>query len=72
MRYLAFAGNRYYAAGGWNDYKGSYATFDEAVAAAFEYAKKENHDPDNIHDWWYQIVDTQSNEIVKEEGEPHC
>ncbi len=47
-RYLLFSGDEYYPLGGWNDFKGSFDTLEEAKEAK---EKLSGHD-------WYQIVDT--------------
>lgn len=48
-RYLVFAGDSYYTAGGWDDFHGSYNTLQEAKTAARD-AEKTRYD-------WTQIVD---------------
>lgn len=54
-RYLVFACDSYYPAGGWDDFKGSYDTLDEAKAAALEAEK--------VHDW-SDIVDCETGQRV--------
>jgi len=56
-RFLLFAGNTYYPAGGWNDLRGSFDTPEAAV----EYLTSTHSGLD-----WWQVVDTISNEVVKE------
>lgn len=53
-KYLLFAGEYYYPSGGFNDFKGSFDTMEDAQS--------------NIQDWhdWYHIVDSESLEIVKD------
>jgi hypothetical protein len=49
---LLFAGDDYYPRGGWNDYKGSYATFVEASAAGRAMLGKSM-------DWYHIVFDRQ-------------
>lgn len=56
-QFLLFSGDTYYPGGGWEDYKGDYATQEEAIAAS----KADEHD-------WFQIVDLQTTQIVHEGG----
>lgn len=57
-RFLAFAGSNYYPDGGWNDFKGSFETLEEAIKEL---------DPDIRTRWpseaplydWTHIVDTE-------------
>ena len=51
-RFLLFAGPVYYPGGGWNDFKGAFATEEEANDAA-----KNLH----IHDRWWHVVDSVTN-----------
>ena len=55
-RYLLFYGEAYYPIGGWNDYKGSFDTIEEAKALM----EKSEWKPD-----WYDIVDTETSEKVE-------
>lgn len=52
--YLLFAGGFYYPSGGWDDFRGSYSTPEEAkeVAESLTYI-----------DWWH-VVDSETEEIV--------
>ena len=43
--YLLFAGDNYYPCGGWDDYKGSFAT--EEAALEFLATKR--------YDWWHLV-----------------
>ena len=52
-RFLLFIGDTYHPKGGWEDFRSSHDTFDEAIKAA----ASKNGD-------WKQIVDTQAGEIV--------
>lgn len=54
-RYLLFVGDFYYPAGGWNDYKGCYATLEEAKDAGFKLQTDCS---------WAHIVDINAGEIV--------
>lgn len=58
-RYLLFAGQVYYASGGWRDYRGSFTDLVIAKLRAEELLNNE----DAIFDW-YHIVDVDSGEIV--------
>jgi hypothetical protein len=51
--YLLFAGANYYPAGGWDDFRGQFATVKAAVAAV-----------DARWDWWH-VVDVAGCVIVK-------
>lgn len=53
-RYLLFAGDRYYPAGGWQDFKGSFDSLTEAILAAV-----------NSFEWWH-VVDGYSGKVVEE------
>lgn len=55
-RFLIFANERYYPAGGWRDLIGSTETYNDALdlLLTFDYAE------------WFQIVDTETGQIVKE------
>ena len=55
IRYLVFAGPDYYPAGGWHDFVGAFATFEEADAKATAYTG----------DWAY-VVDLARLEIANE------
>jgi hypothetical protein len=44
-RYALFAGDTYYPSGGWYDFRGSFDSFEEALAAS----KEQDYD-------WYHIV----------------
>lgn len=52
-RYLLFAGDRYYPAGGWQDFKMDFDSVDPAVIAGGDY------------DWWH-VVDRATGEVVAE------
>lgn len=57
-RFLLFRGQTYYAAGGWNDFKGSFDTLEEAKATPkVEYC-----------DDWEHVIDTVSGNIVHQDG----
>jgi len=65
-RFLLFAGDYYYAAGGWADFRGSFATLDEARTEAM---KTEHRHPlsKDLETWW-QIVDAQTESVIEENG----
>ncbi len=46
-RFLLFSGSNYYPHGGWDDFRGSYDSCEEALAAP-------------RHGDWWQVVDTQT------------
>ena len=52
-RYLLFAGDTYYPAGGWRDFLGHFDTEEEAL----------DHLKTQPHDWW-EIVDAELVEVV--------
>lgn len=56
LRYLVFAFDSYYPAGGWNDFRGSYETPEEAVEAAENAGR----------DYW-QVVDAETGEVTRED-----
>jgi hypothetical protein len=65
--YLLFAGDTYYAKGGFHDYKGIYGSVGSAQKA---YSDLEENDPYNYE--WYHVVDANTFEIVdKSETQPH-
>lgn len=56
-RYLAFSGDNYYPAGGWDDFKGDF----DSLTEAFAIAKKDNEK----YGWWH-IIDRDTKEEVEE------
>lgn len=56
-RYMLFAGEYYYAAGGSHDYTGSYDVLEDAVAAGKNFIEKDTYT-------WFNIFDTQEDETV--------
>lgn len=62
-RYLLFAGDEYYPAGGWQDYKGRFDSVKEALKAAAGGTR--NLDFQGTWDWW-QIVDLATGKMVAE------
>lgn len=54
-RFAVFAGDVYYPCGGWNDYRESFDTLDEARRYVFNWACRA--------DWWH-IVDLTTREVV--------
>ena len=60
-RFLLFANDRFYPAGGWGDFLGDFAT-KEAAAAAFN--------PDAYSgDHWWEVVDTANGDVVAYGGD---
>lgn len=58
-RYLLFAGDQYYPVGGWDDFKGSFDTPDEAVDAI-----RHPTEPNGWRtDWWHVIDGTTGDEV---------
>lgn len=53
-RYLVFAGEDFYALGGWGDFCGDFDTEDEAFKAALDVPNSE----------WRHIVDTKTGKII--------
>lgn len=61
LKYALFAGSTYYPSGGWNDWRGSFSTIEEALIAGMDSV---------VHfgsgfDWWH-IVDQEAGEIIRE------
>jgi hypothetical protein len=63
LRYAVFAGDYYYPAGGWSDFRSAHATEPEALEAAID-AMTSGHEYTRP-DWW-QVVDLETMEIVKD------
>ena len=57
-RYILFAGEAYYPAGGWDDYIASFETLEEAKAAEKEKMKGYQYD-------WSHVVDLHTGRIVE-------
>ena len=57
LRFLLFTGSDYYPAGGWDDFKGSADTLEEALKAAKD-----------ANDSWVQIVDLETGEMINPEA----
>jgi hypothetical protein len=57
-RYLIFAGSNYYPSGGWDDFRGSTDTLDEATSIA----------KGGRHDWWH-VVDTHTETEVASDAD---
>ena len=62
-RYLLFCGFAFYPLGGWWDFEGSFDSITEAWA---EYRSKMNESGEPLD--WAHIIDTESGECVKSEG----
>jgi len=61
-RFLSFAGARYYAEGGWLDFRGVFSTADEAELVSLEWVTK-NEEPSG---GWWQVVDLEAMEVARE------
>jgi len=61
--FLLFSGMIYYAEGGWNDYRGSYFTADEAKT------KGQALILNGLG--WFHVVDLEQDKIVHEQGRSH-
>ena len=57
-RYWLFAGNSFYADGGFSDYRGSFDTIDEAQAEFVEVEKE------LYSEGWYHVFDSEMERIV--------
>lgn len=62
-RYLLFSGSSYYAAGGWNDYKGAFLKLETALAAGAEIVRRYKADRDGKDVWWH-VVDFLSESVI--------
>ena len=56
-RFAVFSGDKFYPSGGWNDFRSSHDTHDEARNAA------------TTGDWW-QIVDLMTGQVVEQGLKP--
>lgn len=56
LRYHLFAGDDYYPLGGWEDWRGAFATIEEALVAAADTRRSQ--------DWWH-IVDIAEHKIIR-------
>ena len=61
-RFLVFAGSDYYPAGGWHDFIGDFANYDEAKAKAMLYHDQRPVGKDRL--WWAHIVDLVNLKII--------
>ena len=64
QRYYLFAGDVYYASGGWHDLQGTYATFIEALRAARAWQEEHGIPSGNDDYAWHHIVDSVTGQIV--------
>jgi len=55
---LLFAGYRYYPKGGWEDFKGDFDTYQEALIEGEELLN------DGLGKDWYHVVDTENGNIL--------
>lgn len=61
LRFALFTGYAYYPSGGWEDFQGTYATLEEAMAAAHaDFAKGKG-------ERWYHVVDLSNGTIVAQD-----
>lgn len=58
--YLVFAFSQYYPSGGWKDFRGAFATKEEALVAA----------ANTRADWW-QIVNLETGRIIVTSDSPY-
>lgn len=58
--YMLFIGDKYYAAGGFNDFHSDYDTFDEAIAVL------ESKVPEDDSSQWAHILTLSENKLVFE------
>jgi hypothetical protein len=59
-RYLLFAGDQYYPSGGWRDFRGSFATSEEAVKHVADWLRV---------DWWH-VVDGATGALLTRTSNP--
>jgi hypothetical protein len=78
-RYLLFAGDAYYPGGGWEDFKGRFATAEEGAAEGRRLAARALADMAGLDDrlrkqregdYWWQVVDPEANAIVARHPAP--
>lgn len=60
-RFLLFYGDVYYPNGGWDDFRGSFATLEKAQQA---WEKRQDY----MTGVWHHIVDSESSQVVEAEG----
>lgn len=60
MSYLLFAGESYYAKGGFNDFRGSYDTHEEAAQVLVDNFEGP---ASGTWDWWH-VIDSSTLEVV--------
>lgn len=63
-RFLLFAGNTYYARGGWHDFVGEFDSADVAVAMAEERGE-------GAYGWWH-VLDSATGQIIHCYGEAYA
>lgn len=61
QKYILFMGDRYYPWGGWKDYLADFDTISQCQLKAIERQESEN-----LSFCWFQIVDSETKEIVLE------
>jgi hypothetical protein len=62
-RFALFAGSSFYAAGGWGDFKGSFDTEDEALAAVVSVMESAD---------WFHVIDTETQKVVAYQDGEYC
>lgn len=65
-RYLLFAGIRYYPSCAWDDFKGSFSSFDTAHERGIFFVNGEIYEEHNCD--WAQIVDGETGTVVDLRG----
>ena len=69
MFYL-FAGDIFYPNGGWGDFKGHFASFEEADAEGKRLIMKDNEQDYTMTECdWYEVIDSLEFKIVSKGGE---
>ena len=63
-RVLVFAGNSYYADGGWEEFLGDFDTTEEATAFIEAKLPELEHEARGNGPVWWQIVDTEIKSII--------
>lgn len=74
-RYLVFAGDIWYAGGGWRDLIGEFDAYEDAFAHATGFEKEETEvcsNGDTCFNGWWHIIDTHTSIPVLESDEAAC
>lgn len=69
--YIVFAGDYYYPFGGWDDFKGSHQSLDDAKVSIEVVGGRKPYDGskfkiDGSHYDWYQIVNARTLKVVEQ------